>query len=85
MREDTEEDGDSGFDSRRAVQAVEDFPAGVSSKQSSALQGVGSGVAMHETDPQPVLLSLVPFLWLLWDWPPGHIFLAVTKLHPGVL
>lgn len=47
LREDTDKDEDSGFNLGKIVQALETFPARVSSRQSPALQGVGSGVAMR--------------------------------------
>lgn len=60
LREDTDEDEDSGFNLGKVVQAAENFPARGSSRQSPALQGVGSGVAMHVTL-SPCFWALAPF------------------------
>lgn len=68
LREDTDEDEGSGFNLGKVVQAAENFPARGSSRQSPALQGVGSGVAMHVTL-SLCFWALHPFPWLLWERP----------------
>lgn len=79
-----DEDEDSGFNLGRVVQAAENFPAGGSSRRSPALRGVGSGVAMH-VEFSPWFWALHPFHGCSGSGPFCHIFLAVTKLHPGAL